>query len=156
MFFLTPNRNMFAGKFINWECFLAVFWRHIIFNFKRVEICKMSEVFWVKLYYKMSDLLLLVFIGFEIFCCKFWNNKNSDDVNRNVWNKVVRPKQYFRKKNYKYEILNHLHFGKSFVLWRPALGRFSQCFFFFLIFVVGQPWQPTFLLSLNLHMWFLE
>ena len=56
MFFLTPNRNMFAGKFVNWESFLAVFWEHIIFNFKRVEIRKMSEVFWAKLYCKMSDL----------------------------------------------------------------------------------------------------
>ena len=67
MFFLTPNRNMFAGKFVNWECSLAVFSRHIIFNFKRVEICKITEVSWAKLYYKMSDLFSLVFIGFDIF-----------------------------------------------------------------------------------------
>ena len=45
MFFLTPNRNMFAGKFVNLESFLIVFWEHIIFNFKRAEIRKMSEVF---------------------------------------------------------------------------------------------------------------
>ena len=43
--FLAPNRNIFAGKFGNWESFLAVFWEHVIFNFKRVEIRKMSEVF---------------------------------------------------------------------------------------------------------------
>ena len=149
MFFLAPNRNMFAGKFVNWGCFLAVFWRHMIFSFKRVEICKMSEVSWAKLYYEMSDLFSLVFIGFEIFCYKFWNNKNSDDVHRNVWNKVVRLRQYFQKKNYRYEILNHLYFGPSFVFWVPALGRFSQCFFFIIIiiFVIGQPWRPTFLLS---------
>ena len=55
-FFLTLNRNKFAGKFVNWESFLAVFWKHIIFNFKRVEIRKMSEVFLEKLYCKMSDL----------------------------------------------------------------------------------------------------
>ena len=36
---------MFAGKFVNWKGFLAVFWEHIIFNFKRVESRKMSEVF---------------------------------------------------------------------------------------------------------------
>ena len=115
MFFLTPNRNMFAGKFVDWECFSALFWRHIIFNFKTVEICKMSEVFWAKLYYKMSDLFSLVFIGVQTFCYKFWNNKNSDDVHRNVGNKAVRPKQFFQKKDYKYEILNHLYFGPSFV-----------------------------------------
>ena len=38
MFFLTPNRNMFPGKFVNWEIVLAVFWEHFVFNFKRVEI----------------------------------------------------------------------------------------------------------------------
>ena len=45
IFFLTPNRNMFAGKFVNWENFLPVFWEHIIFNVKWVEVGKMSEVF---------------------------------------------------------------------------------------------------------------
>ena len=35
----------------------------------------------------------------------------------------------FRKRNYKYEILNPLYFRRSFVFWRTALGRFSQCFF---------------------------
>ena len=32
--FLTPNRNMFAGKFINSERRLAVLWEHIMFNAK--------------------------------------------------------------------------------------------------------------------------
>ena len=49
MFFLTPNRNMFPGKFVNWEIVLAVFWEHFVFNFKRVEIRKMSLLFWAKL-----------------------------------------------------------------------------------------------------------
>ena len=35
---------------------MAVFWENIIFNFKRVKIRKMSEVFCAKLYCKMSDL----------------------------------------------------------------------------------------------------
>ena len=56
MTFLTPNRNIFAGKFVIWESFLAVFWEHVISIFKRVEIRKMSEAFWAKLYCKMSDL----------------------------------------------------------------------------------------------------
>ena len=64
--------------------------------------------------------------------------KNSDDVHWNVWTKVVRPKKYFQKKNYKYGILNHLYFGPSFVVWGTALGRFSQ--FLFLFVVLGQPW----------------
>ena len=45
MVFLTPNRNMFAGKFVNWESFLAVFWERAMFSFKGVEIRKTSEVF---------------------------------------------------------------------------------------------------------------
>ena len=56
MFFLTPNRSMFAGKFLKPERLLAVLRKHIFFNVKWVEICKMSEVFWGKLYCKMSDL----------------------------------------------------------------------------------------------------
>ena len=44
--FLTPNRNMFAGKFVGkLERFLAVWWEHIIFNVKLVKVCKMREVF---------------------------------------------------------------------------------------------------------------
>ena len=32
-------------------------------------------------------------------------------------------------RNYKYEILNHLYFGPSFVFWATVFGRFSQCIF---------------------------
>ena len=42
MFFLTPNRNIFAGEF---ERFLAVLREHIIFNVSWVEIRKMNEFF---------------------------------------------------------------------------------------------------------------
>ena len=69
-------------------------------------------------------------LKFEIFCDKFWNKQNSDDVHWNVWTKVVLPKKYFRKLNYRYKILNQLYFGPSFVFWRTALGHFSQCFCF--------------------------
>ena len=34
MFFLTPNRKMFVGKFIKLERFLAMLREHIIFNVK--------------------------------------------------------------------------------------------------------------------------
>ena len=48
MIFLTPNRNIFAGKFVNWESFLPVFWEHGIFNlfsigFKTILIWKSSR-----------------------------------------------------------------------------------------------------------------
>ena len=57
MFFLTPNRKMFARKFIKSERLLAVLREQIIFNVKWVEVPKISEVVWAKLYCKMSDLL---------------------------------------------------------------------------------------------------
>ena len=76
-------------------------------------------------------------LKFEIFCYKFWNKQNSDDVHWNVWTKVVRPKKCFRKLNYRYEILNQLYFRPSFVFWRTALGHFSRCFFFCFLSLVN-------------------
>ena len=56
MLFLTPNRNMFAGKFVKSERVLAVLLEQFVVNVNLVEIGKMSGVFWAKLYCKMSDL----------------------------------------------------------------------------------------------------
>ena len=56
MFFLITNRKVFAGKFVKCEKFLVVYWQIIIFNVKWVEVRKMSEGFWAKLYFKMSGL----------------------------------------------------------------------------------------------------
>ena len=56
MFFLTTNKKIFAGKILQWETFLAVLLEHIIFNVKCVELRKISEIFWAKLYCNMSDL----------------------------------------------------------------------------------------------------
>ena len=53
---LAPNRNMLAETFVKCGRFLAAFRVHIIFSVKWVEVCKMSEIFWEKLYCKMSDL----------------------------------------------------------------------------------------------------
>ena len=53
IFFLTPHRNMFAGKFVKSERFQAVFREHIIFNVKWV---KNEWGFLAKLYYKIFDL----------------------------------------------------------------------------------------------------
>ena len=74
-YFLTTNRNIFAGKFVNWENFLAVIWEHIIFNFKGVEIRIMCEVFLSEAVLQNERSFSLVFIGFEIFCYKIWNIK---------------------------------------------------------------------------------
>ena len=46
------------------------------------------------------------------------------------YKKIVCPKIFFQKNNFKYEILNHLYFGPNFFFGETALGRFSQVFFF--------------------------
>ena len=46
--------------------------------------------------------------------------------------KIYMPKIIFQKKNSKYEILNHLYFGRKFVFLRASLGRFSSVFFYFM------------------------
>ena len=43
--FLTPNRNMFSGKFLKSERVVSVLQENIVLSVKVVEICKMSEVF---------------------------------------------------------------------------------------------------------------
>ena len=117
MFFLTPNRNLFAGKFlVNLERLLAVLQGHIIFNVKWDEVHKMSEVFWAKLYCKMS-------IFFGSFCL-LWDFLLKNLKLKKLWwcplervdeyKKVVCPKKYFQKSNFKYEILNNLYFGPNF------------------------------------------
>ena len=54
--FLTPSRNVIALKFVKSEIFLVVLWEHIIFNVKWVDVHKMSDAFWAKLYCKICDL----------------------------------------------------------------------------------------------------
>ena len=43
--FLTPNRNIFAGRFVKSERVLAVLLEQFVVNVKLVDISKMSEVF---------------------------------------------------------------------------------------------------------------
>ena len=45
MLFLTPKKNMFAGKFVTSERVLAVLREQIVVNVKLVEIRKMRGVF---------------------------------------------------------------------------------------------------------------
>ena len=47
---------MFAGKFVKSERILAVLREQFVVIVTLVEICKMGEIFWVKLYSKVRDL----------------------------------------------------------------------------------------------------
>ena len=55
--FLTPNRNMFSGKFLKSERVVSVLQENIVLSVKVVEICKMSEVFWAIQYCKWVSFL---------------------------------------------------------------------------------------------------
>ena len=112
IFFLTPNRNMSVGKFVNWESLfcLALFWEHFIFNFKRVDIRKMSEVIWVKMYCKMGDLfrwflLGLIFSAINSGIKKIWW---SDDGTHGI--KLYAPNNISKKK------ITNMRFGIIYIL----------------------------------------
>ena len=49
LFFLASKQKMLARKFVKGDRFLAVLREHVILNVEWVEICKMSEFFWVKI-----------------------------------------------------------------------------------------------------------
>ena len=55
MFFPTPNRNMFTEKRVKLERLLAILREHVTYNVKWVEVHKVHEAFWAKLYCKTRD-----------------------------------------------------------------------------------------------------
>ena len=134
MLFLTSNRNMLSEKFVNWESVLAVFWEHVIFNFIRVEIRTISEVFWAKRYFKMSDLFGWFFLDLRFSATNSGIKETLMMSTGTCGLRLNARKNIFKKR---YEILNRLYFGPSFNFWGTALGRFSQCFFFNFSFLVN-------------------
>ena len=131
MFSLTRSRNMSAGKSLKLERFLAVLREHIICNVKWVEVRKMSNVFWAKLYCKISGL-------FASFCW-LWDfllenlklKRNSDDVRGNFSTNI--KKLYAQNNIFKKRIPN-MTFWIIYILVQilgTALGRFSQFIFSF-------------------------
>ena len=75
-FFWQQTKKMFAGKFVKWVWFLLehiIFKEHITLNVKRVEVRKMSEVFWAKLYCKRSDLFFARFCWPWDYLLEIWN-----------------------------------------------------------------------------------
>ena len=63
--FLTPNRNMFARKFVKSERLFTVLREHVILSneFRFVN----WVVFWAKMHYRMREYFSLLFVGFETF-----------------------------------------------------------------------------------------
>ena len=85
MLLLTSNRNMLAGKFVKSERVLAVLRVQFVVNVKLVEIRKMGEVFWAKLYCKMSDFFRYFLLALRLSARKSDIKNNSDNVHWNVW-----------------------------------------------------------------------
>ena len=120
------GENEIAPRLI---CYLAVFWEHISFNFKRVEIRKMSEVFWAKLYCKMSDLFLWFLLALRFYAT------NSGIKIRFWWCPVERvdysctPGIIFSKKGLQIGDFESFIFWSKFRFLGYALRCFGQCFF---------------------------
>ena len=123
MFFLTPNRNTFNGKFVKSERFLAVFQEHIIFDVKWVEFHKMVEVFWAKLCRRISDLLssFCWLWDFLLENLKF-QTKKKQKKNLMLYtgtcgriSQICMPKIRFSKKEFRIWNFESLIFWSSFV-----------------------------------------
>ena len=129
------------------ERFLTVLREHIIFNVKWVDIRKTSEVFWSKLYCKMSDIFRYFLLALRLSTWKSENLKKSLMTSTGTCGRI---KKYTRNNIFKKRIPN-MRFWIIYILVRVSflgtvLRRFSQCLFF-QFFVVGQPWWSTFLIS---------
>ena len=62
-------------KFLKWERFSAMLRKYIIFNVKLIEVHKMSEVLWAKLYCKMSELLRWFLLALRLSASKLKKKK---------------------------------------------------------------------------------
>ena len=82
--FFSDTNQMIAERFVNWERFLSVLRKHIGFNVEWVQVRKMSEVFWMKLYWKISDFFFPVLLNLENLKVKI----HSNDVHGNVWTNI--------------------------------------------------------------------
>ena len=91
----------------------------------------MSVVFWAKLYCKISDIIRWFLLALRFSATNSGIKKTLMMSTGTCRLKLYALNNIFKKRNYRYEILNHLYFGPSFVFWRTALGRFSKCCSFF-------------------------
>ena len=120
--FLTPNWNMFAGKFVKLESLLAVLRERIISNAKWDEIRKMGEVF-------EQDYIVKCVILFAIFCW-FWDFLLENlKLKTKLWWCSLEHLDKHKNVCPKYETLNIYILVQILFFGGTALGRFSQCFF---------------------------
>ena len=134
--FSNTKQKHVCWKFVKSERLLAVLREHPIFNVKWVEAHNMSDVFERTVLWNKSSFSLVIVLALRLFA------RISEIIKKKtlmvspgtcgwIFNCCM-PAIIFSKKNSKYEILNHLYFGPSFLFCGTALGRFSQCWIFHL------------------------
>ena len=136
MFFVIPYRNMFAGKNI-FGCVLQAYY----FQFQEVRSVK-----WVRFFEGNCIIKWEIFFHWFLLALRFSATNYGIIKTLMMSTGTCGIKLYARNTIFKKRITN-MRFWIIYILVQvsPALGRFSQCFFF-LIFVDGQPWRPTILL----------
>ena len=136
---------MFAGKCVKWEKLLIVFREHIIFNIKWAEVHKKSEVFWVKPFWKMSDLFCYFLLALRLSArkseikkklrwCPLERTLNERYVRNNIFKKRIPDMSFWII----YNLVQISFFGR--------LVKGISASVFLLFFPISQPWWPTFLL----------
>ena len=98
------------------ERFLTVLREHIIFNVKWVDIRKTSEVFWSKLYCKMSDIFRYFLLALRLSTWKSENLKKSLMTSTGTCGRI---KKYTRNNIFKKRIPN-MRFWIIYILVRVS------------------------------------
>ena len=78
----------------------------------------------------MSEVFCQFLLALRLSVTKSEIKKKTPLEHLNEYKKVVCPKQYFRKKNSKYDVLSHLYFGPNFVF-GDCFRAFQPVFSFF-------------------------
>ena len=108
--FFSPNRKMFAGKFIKWEQFSVVLRGHISFNVKWVVVRRTKEFFEWNCIVKWVILFASFFLALRFFARKPEIKRKILVMSTGTCGQIN-----FFGKNSKYEILNNLYFRPNFV-----------------------------------------
>ena len=117
------------------ERFLTVLREHIIFNVKWVDIRKTSEVFWSKLYCKMSDIFRYFLLALRLSTWKSENLKKSLMTSTGTCGRIKKqsiPEIIFSKREFQIWDFESFIFWSEFRFWGLFYGVLaSVCFFNF-------------------------
>ena len=75
VFYLTPTRNSFPGKFVKWVRFLAMLLEYILYNVELSKVCRMK--FFEKNFIVLLSCLRLIWITNSSDHRRVWMNCES-------------------------------------------------------------------------------